>query len=135
MSSMDLIFCLPSLLQRREFMKHSSSIVKSNCVLNVDVINPQKENLGKIEEIMINKTSGQVAYVVLSFGGFLGVGDKLFALPWNAIHYSPEDESFILNIDKKRLEEAPGFNKDQWPDMADVQWQATIQNFYRTSNF
>ena len=75
-------------------MKNAHSIVKADAVVGVKVINAQQEDLGKIEEMMIDKSSGKVAYIVLSFGGFLGMGDKLFALPWHSIHYSVEEDCF-----------------------------------------
>jgi len=111
-------------------MEHSFDVVKATNVINVDVKSPSKENLGKIEDIILDKRGGQVRYAVLSFGGFLGLGDKLFALPWKSIHYSPEDKSFILNVDKEKLKNAPGFDKNNWPNMADPQWEKSILNYY-----
>src|SRR5690348_9823020 len=90
----------------------SPSVVKTKEVIGVSVKNAQNESLGKIEEIILDKLSGNVRYVVLSFGGVLGMGDKLFALPWNAIHYDEDLDSFILNIDKEKLKNAPGFDKN-----------------------
>ncbi len=110
--------------------EHSSNIVKSSEVIGVSVINTEKENLGKIEEIVLNKITGQVHYVVLSFGGLLGMGDKYFAFPWKSISYSPEDKSFILNVSKDKLEDAEGFDKDHWPDMSDEQWGKDINDLY-----
>jgi sporulation protein YlmC with PRC-barrel domain len=85
-------------------------------------INSAGEDLGKIEEIMIDVPTGRVAYAVLSFGGFLGMGDKLFALPWDALKLNEDEHEFILNVDKATLENAPGFDQDDWPDMADPNW-------------
>jgi hypothetical protein len=111
-------------------MKTSSAIVKATSIINVTVKNAQKETLGKVEDIMLDKLSGEARYVVLSFGGFLGMGDKLFALPWKAISYSPEDSCFICNIDKEKLKNAQGFDKDNWPDMADQQWVQSLRDYY-----
>lgn len=94
------------------------------------VRNPAGEDLGKIEEIMIDVPAGQVAYAVISFGGFLGIGDKLFAVPWRALTLNERDHVFILDVDRRRLEEAPGFDRDNWPDMADPSWGAQIDEFY-----
>ena len=79
---------------------------------------------------MRNMNNGKIAYAVLSFGGFLGMGDKLFAVPWNALTLDTENKRFILDVDKDRLESAPGFDKDDWPDMADPTWQSTIHSYY-----
>ena len=94
------------------------------------VRNSASEDLGKIEEIMIDVPTGRVAYAVLSFGGFLGMGDKLFAIPWEALTLNERDHEFILDVDKKQLETAPGFDKDHWPDMADETWGTEVHAFY-----
>jgi len=108
----------------------SSEVVKSKEVIGVSVKNKAGENLGEIYEIILDKHKGYARYVVLSFGGFLGIGDKLFALPWEVISYNPEEECFILNIDKEKLKNAPGFDKNNWPNMADQTWGKNIYNYY-----
>jgi len=94
------------------------------------VRNAAGDDLGKIEEIMLDVPSGRVAYAVLSFGGFLGMGNKLFAVPWNALTLDEANHQFILNVDKQVLENAPGFDKDNWSDMADPSWGSQIYNHY-----
>jgi len=94
------------------------------------VVNRQKEDLGKIEHLMIDVETGRVAYAVLSFGGFLGLGDKLFAIPWSALAVDTGEKQFILEVDKKMLERAPGFDKGNWPDMADRVWGAEVNTYY-----
>src|SRR5579871_3640899 len=87
------------------------------------VRNTAGEDLGKVDEIMIDIPSGKVAYAVLSFGGMLGMGDKLFAVPWSAFKVDEDEKCFILDVNKKTLEGAPGFDKNRWPDMADTTWR------------
>ena len=94
------------------------------------VVNADGDNLGDIEHIMLDVPSGRVAYAVLSFGGFLGMGDKLFAIPWHALILDADNKCFVLDIPKERLEQAPGFNKDRWPSMADQRWAADVHRFY-----
>lgn len=96
------------------------------------VFNPQDENLGDIKEIMLDMRSGRVSYAVLSFGGFLGMGQKLFAVPWPALRLDTKHKRFVLNVEKARLKSAPGFDKDQWPDMADQSWAKEIHDYYGT---
>jgi len=79
------------------------------------VINTAKEHLGKIEDLMIDLEHGRVAYAVLSFGGFLGLGNKLFAVPWEALTVRPHEHAFVLNVSKETLGKAEGFDKDDWP--------------------
>jgi hypothetical protein len=95
-----------------------------------EVRNLSGEKLGKVEEFMLDLPAGRVAYVVLSFGGFLGMGDKLFAVPPAALEIDHEDKCLLLNVDKERLKQAPGFDKDHWPDWADTGWSARVNDFY-----
>ena len=97
-----------------------------------DVVNAQGEDLGNIKSIMIDVPSGRVAYAVLSSGGFLGIGDKLFAIPWNALTLDADNKCFVLNVDKERLKNAPGFDKDHWPSMADQRWATEVHSYYQT---
>jgi sporulation protein YlmC with PRC-barrel domain len=101
------------------------------------VRNTAGDDLGKIEEIMIDLESGRVAYAVLSFGGFLGIGDKLFMVPWSAMTVDQSAHEFVLDVSRSQLEKAPGFDKNDWPDMTDADygrdihkyWQVTVVDF------
>ncbi|MBA3537437.1 MAG: PRC-barrel domain-containing protein [Tatlockia sp.] len=108
----------------------TQQIVNSEDVVGVEVENTQGENLGKIEALMVDKSSGKVAYVVLSFGGFLGMGDKLFAMPWHIFSFNPEREKFIISLSKEKLQNSPGFDKDHWPDMTSSSWTNSIRDYY-----
>jgi PRC-barrel domain len=106
-------------------------VVSASKIIGETVENPQQEKLGKIHELVIDASEGRVAYAVLSFGGFLGMGNKLFAMPWKAFEFSSTENKLILNVDKKKLEAAPGFDKDaKWPDFADKTWGASIYKYY-----
>jgi sporulation protein YlmC with PRC-barrel domain len=94
------------------------------------VVNVQNEDLGKIEHLMIDLGTGRIAYAVLSFGGFLGMGDKLFAIPWSALTVDTLEKRFILQVDKELLKRAPGFDKEQWPNMADRAWGTQVFKYY-----
>lgn len=110
-------------------MTHQSLITASS--LEGDhVKNAQGETLGHVKEVMIDTASNRVAYYVLSFGGVLGMGDKLFAIPPEAMKLNHEDECFILNIDKDRLKKVEGFDKDNWPDMANPTFRSAIYQHY-----
>lgn len=100
-----------------------------------EVVDREAEALGKVTEIMLDVLSGRVAYAVLSFGGFLGMGDKLFAVPWSALVLDTMNKRFMLDVDKARLESAPGFDKDHWPDMANPEWAADIHDYYGRSMY
>lgn len=96
------------------------------------VMNHKGEDLGKIRDIMIDVPGGRVAYAVLSSGGMLGIGDKLFAIPWGALTMDADRHCFLLDIDKERLKNAPGFDKDHWPSMADLSWATSVYEYYET---
>jgi sporulation protein YlmC with PRC-barrel domain len=100
-----------------------------------DVVNPAGEDLGEIKDIMIDVKSGRVAYAVLSKGGILGIGDKLFAIPWSALTLDADRKCFVLDVSKERMDKAPGFDKDHWPTMADMNWATQIHAYYGQPNY
>lgn len=108
------------------------ALMGADTLIGDSVVNGQDDDLGDIKEIMIDMRTGQVAYAVLSFGGFLGLGEKLFAVPWQALHLDTVNKRFVLNVDKTKLKNAPGFDPDAWPDMSDVTWSNEIHTFYGT---
>lgn len=118
--------------------KHTGSagpgpaLMGADTLLGDEVVNGAEEKLGDIKEIMLDMNTGQVAYAVLAFGGFLGLGEKLFAVPWQALHLDTANHRFVLNVEKERLKTAPGFNRDAWPDMSDIGWANQVHTFYGT---
>lgn len=107
------------------------TLVLSASSLEGDKIkNSAGDDLGKLEDLMLDTRSGRIAYGVVSFGGFLGIGDKLFAVPWSAFQVDTSEECLRLEIDKDRLEQAEGFDKDNWPDFANQAWGTKIHDFY-----
>jgi sporulation protein YlmC with PRC-barrel domain len=96
------------------------------------VVNNLGETVGEIEEIMLDVRSGRIAYAVMSVGGFLGIGEKYFAIPWRAFTMDTDNHRFLLDVDKDRLNNAPGFDKDHWPSMADQSWAMQVHSYYST---
>jgi sporulation protein YlmC with PRC-barrel domain len=108
-----------------------STVMSSGKVIGGKVQNRKGEDLGSIKELMIDATSGRVAYAVLSFGGFLGMGNKLFAIPWDALTFKPDKQVFLLKVDKATLESAPGsFDPNEWPDLADKRLGKKVYSHY-----
>jgi sporulation protein YlmC with PRC-barrel domain len=105
-------------------------IVPAKSVIGSTVVNSNYEDLGKIEDLVLDAGAGRIAYAVLSFGGFLGMGDKYFAIPWNGFQFHLAEKRIVLNVDKKLLEKAPGFDKNNWPNMADSSWGSGIYKHY-----
>ena len=108
----------------------SSSPVKASSIIGTDVVNPKGDNLGDIKEVVIDPRTGKVAYAVISFGGFLSMGEKLFAIPFSALRYDQAENEYVLDVTKERLEAAPGFDPDVWPSMADEKWNRDIYKYY-----
>ncbi|WP_395789413.1 PRC-barrel domain-containing protein [Aquimonas sp.] len=107
-------------------------VMGANTLIGNNVYNSKAESIGDIKEIMLDMRSGHVSYAVLSFGGFLGMGEKLFAVPWAALKLDTENKRFTLDVDRAKLEAAPGFDKNHWPDMADSAWEQGIHSYYGT---
>ena len=95
-----------------------------------DVRNRDGEDLGTIKDFVLDVTNGRVLYAVLDFGGFLGIGDKYFAVPVQAFRPDTQSDRFVLDVDKARLENAPGFDKDNWPTTPDDTFLRSVYEFY-----
>jgi sporulation protein YlmC with PRC-barrel domain len=94
------------------------------------VVNRAGESLGTIEDFMLDVDSGRIRYAVLSFGGVLGIGNKLFAVPPEALSVDVENKRLVLDVDRERLENAPGFDRDNWPNFADPMLGREIYSYY-----
>ena len=105
-------------------------VLSATTMIGDAVVNAAGEDLGKLEELMIGVEDGRVTYAVLSFGGFLGMGDKLFAIPWSRLRLDAAEHRFVLDLSREVLEKAPGFDKDNWPDFADATWSGEISSYY-----
>lgn len=108
-------------------------LMGAETLIGNDVVNDQGEDLGDIKEIMLDVRAGRISYAVLSYGGVLGIGDKLFAVPWEALTLDTENKRFTLDVAKERLENAPGFDKDDWPNMSDQTWAKSVHDYYGTT--
>ena len=94
------------------------------------VLSADGDDIGKIKDIMLDVRSGRIAYAVLSSGGFLGIGDKLLAIPWSALTLDVDRKCFLLDMPTESVKNAPGFDKDHWPSMADSTWATSIHQYY-----
>lgn len=108
----------------------SHSPVKASSIIGTDVVNPKGDNLGDVKEVVIDPRTGKVAYAVVSFGGFLGMGTKLFAVPFSALAYDIEKNHYVIDVSKERLEAAPGFDADKWPSMHEEKWNRDVYKYY-----
>jgi sporulation protein YlmC with PRC-barrel domain len=106
----------------------TNPVVRARHIEGMAVKNPEGQDLGKVEDIVVDMGTGRIRYAAVAFGGFLGVGDKLFAVPFHSLKVEYDAKSktshFVANIDKKTLENATGFDKKDWPDFADPKFEA-----------
>lgn len=90
-------------------------LLTATSIIGDNVINRSGDDLGKVKDIMIDVRRGTIEYVVIEFGGFLGIGEKFFAVPFEALELKAGRQVYVLDRDKKFLENAPGFDKEHWP--------------------
>lgn len=115
---------------------HARGMCRASKAIGMDVEDAAGKNLGDIEDIVVDDANGRIVYAVLSFGGFLGVNDKFFAIPWRALKpNAKDDDKLVLDVPKDKLKAAPGFEKKNWPDMADQRWGLDIHKYYGQDSY
>ncbi|HZS11202.1 MAG TPA: PRC-barrel domain-containing protein [Nitrospirales bacterium] len=109
--------------------KDKNQVLKASDVIGMKVEDTQGKKLGSIKDLVLDN-DGEIQYAVLDFGGFLGIGDKYFAVPWDALDVGKDKGRLALDVTKKDLKQAPGFDKNHWPDFSDRKESVTIYEFY-----
>lgn len=112
-----------------------TAIIATDAIDTCPVVNAQAKYIGEVAHLMAIVPDGQIAYVVVSSGGVLGVGNKLHAIPWSALVFDEDNECFVLNTTEETLEKAPAFDKDNWPVMTDTTWGTQIHDYYGQRNY
>lgn len=107
------------------------TLLSAATITGDEVFNLEDEKLGTIQDIMLDMQNSKIRYAVLSSGGFLGMGDRLFAIPWSALQIDGPHKRFTLDVEVERLKAAPGFNEDAWPNWSDPSWNATVDSYYQ----
>lgn len=120
---------------RQETNKKMLEVSRASKIIGTDVKNPKGENLGDIKDLVLDPESGQIVYAVVSYGGVLGMGSKLFAIPWSVLRWIRDKDYYVLDMDKETLKKAPGFDKKHWPDSSNKweQQREEINQFYRVN--
>ena len=118
-----------------EANKEMLQVSRASKIIGTNVKNPKGENLGGIKDLVLDPESGHVVYAVVSFGGVLGMGSKLFAVPWSVLHWTSDKKYYVLDLDKETLKKAPGFDKKHWPDSSSKweQQREEINQFYHVN--
>jgi sporulation protein YlmC with PRC-barrel domain len=107
-------------------------LMSTDMLAGIDVFNHDSEYIGDVKDIILDVHSGRVDYAILSFDGLQGLGEKLFAVPWEALLFDSGQKCFLLDVDKEHLRIAPAFDKDDWPDMTNQWWEREIHTYYGT---
>jgi sporulation protein YlmC with PRC-barrel domain len=110
--------------------EETDRLIASDKVEGTAVYNRQGERLGSIHNFMVDKRSGKVEYAILSFGGFLGIGDSYYPLPWKSLNYDTSLSGYVIDLDKGRLEGAPSYERSDSPDWGDPDYSRRIDDFY-----
>ena len=105
-------------------------LISSNKVEDTSVYNPRGESLGKVYHLMIDKYTGQVDYAVISFGGFLGIGEKYYPLPWKKLTYDTRMGGYVVDLDRDRLERAPSYTARDMPNWSDRSYTRRIDEYW-----
>ncbi|MGE4043693.1 MAG: PRC-barrel domain-containing protein, partial [Acetobacteraceae bacterium] len=108
----------------------SGELIGAEQVQGTAVYNPSGERLGSIHDVMIDKRSGRIGYAVLSFGGFLGIGDNYYPLPWEKLSYDVDKGGYVIDLDKATLEGAPSYNDEASADWNDRAWGRRVHDYY-----
>lgn len=105
----------------------SRTLISADKVEGTAVYNRERQNIGTIRAIMLNKLNGRVAYAVMASGGFLGLGEDYYPIPWEALRYDPEAGGYVVNVDNSHFQTAPRYPKDTEPDWADRDYDAGVR--------
>ena len=110
--------------------RETANLIASDKVEGTPVYRSNGERVGEIKRIMIDKISGKVAYAVMSFGGFMGIGEDYYPLPWSLLSYNPELEGYEVNLSESQLKNAPRYSKHENWDWSDRAREKTIYDYY-----
>jgi sporulation protein YlmC with PRC-barrel domain len=113
----------------------SGRLIAASQVQGTTVYNTEMEKLGSIEDVMIDKSSGRIAYAVLSFGGFLGIGDRYYPLPWEKLSYDTDMGGYVIDIGRDVLEGAPSYTEEATPSWSDEAWGRGVYSYYGVQPF
>jgi sporulation protein YlmC with PRC-barrel domain len=113
----------------------SGHLIGANQVQGTTVYDLSGEKLGVLEDVMIEKRSGRIAYAVLSFGGFLGIGDQYHPLPWEKLSYDTEKGGYVVDVDRETLEGAPSYTDEATANWNDEAWSRNVYTYYGVHPF
>lgn len=113
----------------------SPQLIAATRVNGTYVYNHQDENIGTIEDVMLDKQSGRVAYAIMSFGGFLGMGERYHPLPWSTLRYDTAKGGYVVDLSKEVLEGAPSYARDEDPNWDDRRFGESVHDYYKAKPY
>jgi hypothetical protein len=108
----------------------SHAYINATRVTGTPVYNPEGEKLGTLEDIVLTKVEGQAVFAVLSFGGFLGMGDRHYPLPWSILRYDTNRGGYVVNLSREQLDDAPSYGREEEPNWGDPAWGTRVSSHY-----
>lgn len=118
------------LTQEELVVNETISLIAADKVEGTPVYNADDEKLGTVDKLMIDKVSGKVSYAVMSFGGFLGMGENYHPLPWDALTYDVDKDGYVISLTREQLEGAPQYDRSSEPDWSDRAFGQRIDDYY-----
>jgi sporulation protein YlmC with PRC-barrel domain len=110
----------------------SQNMYRGSKIIGAKVRDPQDRKLGEVKDIVLDSGRGEVAYVVVSFGGALNAGNRYHAIPWKAMQPSDDGTYYVLHADKETVSKAPAFDRRKWPNMADQKWSSEVDRYWNS---
>ena len=120
---------------RRNTMKQSTRFIPTTRIEQYDVVNKKGQDMGQVQNFVVDMVAGRIAFVIVSFEGFLGISDKWFALPWEILTWSVENKKFILDMSKEAFREAPGLDKTKWPNEINFDLVAKTYSHFKVAPY
>jgi hypothetical protein len=111
------------------------SLISASKVTGTNVYNVQGDSLGSIYDVMLDKRSGKIAYAVMSFGGFLGIGERYHPLPWATLKYDKRQGGYVVGLTREQLEKAPTYAASETPAWGDRAYEQKIHDYYKTTPY
>jgi hypothetical protein len=113
----------------------TNSLISADKVTGTNVYSTGGDHLGEIHDVMIDKRSGKIAYAVMSFGGFLGIGERYHPLPWSTLKYDTRQGGYVVGLTIEQLQKAPSFGEDELPEWGNRAYEQSLHDYYRTQPY
>jgi PRC-barrel domain len=118
-----------------ETLDENASVISASKVTGTSVYNIEGERLGEIHDVMLDKRSGKIAYAIMSFGGFLGIGEQYHPLPWATLKYDTRQGGYVVGLTKEQLQGAPTFAATESPAWGDRAYETRIHDYYKMAPY